>query len=419
MLADAAVGEEVDELAAVGGVAVPLVDVVGRAVAGKDAGQVGDRPGDVLVERREDDGADHHRVADQLPDGVVVGEAVLEELHLRVAGDGPGGVAGRAEVGGRDLLAAVAAQVEHGQVGEPAELQVAVDLHAVAGDSRAGEPDGHPLVVGGARDGLAGGPVALVGLVVLGAAGPGVVRGLVVVPGGDPRDGSVEGLQVGVGLVLRVALPVVGQAHHLVARLVGADDAVRLAVGVLPRAVLVDVVAHVQHRVEVAAGGEVAVGREVPGLPVGARDQGEAEPVGRGGGRRRGACEPDRGARAVEGEAVPVVRRRDQPLGVDLDGVVAVRAGHRRAVRDDPAEVGVGGHLPADAHPRTGARARQGVGGGGHPGPQHDGARQRVTGRDPVAEGGRGGGSGREVGRRGSCGPGQGGAHTERAGGRG
>ena len=87
-------------------------------------------------------------------------------------------------------------------------------------------------------------------------------------------------LEVGVGLVLRVPLPVVGERDHLVGGLVRPDVDVVLAVAVLAGAVLVEVVAEVEHGVQVVARGEAAVGAEPAGLPVGAGDDAEAQVSG-------------------------------------------------------------------------------------------------------------------------------------------
>src|SRR3546814_13886638 len=73
-----------------------------------------------------------------------------------------------------------------------------MDPVRVAGGSD--RSDRHPLEVGLHRRGPAGAVVALVGLVVAGATGPGVVGDLVVVDGGDERVALVQGAQVGVGL---------------------------------------------------------------------------------------------------------------------------------------------------------------------------------------------------------------------------
>src|SRR3546814_5508634 len=138
----------------------------------------------------------------------------------------------------------------------------------------------HPLEVGLHRRGPAGAVVALVGLVVAGATGPGVVGDLVVIDGGDERVALVQGAQVGVGLVEGVAPSVVLEGHDLVARVVASTD---VAPGA--EAALVEVVAEVDDQVEVVALGPVPVGRGVPVLVVAARHDPHPQPVyGRAGG---------------------------------------------------------------------------------------------------------------------------------------
>ena len=237
----------------------------------------------------------------------------------------------RREGGLLDLLRPVGAQVEHADLGELAELQPAEEPVAVAQLRRTVHPHRHPLVERAVGARPAPQVVALVGLVVLGAAPPLVVGDLVVVPGDDPGELRVRVLEVGVGLVLRVALPVVGEGHHLPRRVVRPDVHLALAVAVLPGGVLVEVVAEVQHRVQVVAGGQAAVGAEPAGLPVGAGDDAEAEVLGQRVGRGRGPGAAGAAGDAGAAEPVEVPARRRQPVDVDLDRVVAPRGGLDRA----------------------------------------------------------------------------------------
>ena len=203
----------------------------------------------------------------------------------------------------------------------------------------AAHPDRHPLVVRTVRPLLPGEVVALLRLVVLRALAPLVVGDLVVVPGHDERVLRVQVLQVGVALVLRVPLPVVGQRDHLARRLVLADVDLVEAVAVLAGGVLVEVVAEVDHRVEVVALGQVPVGREPAGLQVGARDDAEPEVAGGGVVRRGGAGAADPAGHAVVEEPVEVRRAGLEAAGVHLHGVVAAGAGAGPALRDDLREV--------------------------------------------------------------------------------
>ncbi len=411
----AVVADVAEQPPPVGGVAVPLVDVVRRAVLGQQPGDVVDGAHEVVGQGREVDRRDHHRVADQLPLRGAGAQAVAEPVELAVAGDGPGRVADRG-VGVRrgegrllDLLVAVGAQVEHADLGQLPELQPPEEPGAVAEVGGAVHPDRHPLVVRAVGAGAAAQVVALVLLVVLPALLPLVVGDLVVVPGDDPGELGVRVLEVGVGLVLRVPLPVVGEADHLAGRDVRPDVLVGLAVAVLAGRVLVEVVTEVQDRVQVVAGRDAAVGAEPAGLPVGAGDDPEPEVVGDGvpGGRGAGTAGAAGLARAAEAVEVPL--RRAEAVDVDLDGVVAVRAGLEAAPADDVAELAVGGDLPGDGDAGTAARAGSAGVGGGDAGPEQDRVRLRVTGGDAVPEhvagAGRaarsGGGVGRHEGRTG------------------
>ena len=280
---DGVVAQVPDHAAAVGFVAVPLVDVV-RHTIDRGAAHELSYSGRFRGAQRggEAHRGDHHGVAHELPLRPGGFKVAQQPVHLRGARDGAGGAAdgGIRAVGG--LLVTVGAQVQHGQAGQGAEIEAAVDPAArfVA--------DGHPFRVGPVRGREALAPQTFVARgVVLGAALPGVVGGFVVVPGHDERGRSVQGLQVAVGLVLGVAAAVVRQLGHLEGRIVRADH--HVARLVLPRGVLVEVVAQVKHGVEVSAGGEVAVGGEVAGLPVGAGHDAELQAFdgGPGGGAVR------------------------------------------------------------------------------------------------------------------------------------
>ena len=334
----------------------------------------------------EADRRDHHRVADQLPLGHLAGQRLLEPVHLRPPGDGPVGVGLRRVDLRGELLVTVGAQVEHADLDEGAVLEAAVELAAVTQPRGAGHPRRHPLVVRLVAGGPAPEPVALGRRVVLGSALPGVVGGLVVVPGDDEGHLGVQALEVHVALVLRVPLAVVREGEDLVGGLVPPDVGVALAVAVLARTVLVDVVAHVQHRVQVGAVREVAVGAEPARLEVGARDHPESQ-VGRGRRRRRRGPGAAGGADvASPGEAVVVRAARQQAGHVDLDRVVTGAARGHPARADDAREAGAGRDLPADdrvgSGPGTGlARRRR-----GDARPDDHGGRQRVPGRDAVGE---------------------------------
>src|SRR4030095_9106018 len=112
------------------------------------------------------------------------------------------------------------------------------------------------------------------------------------------------GLQVGVGLVERVAPPVAIE--------VGGFRTAMLADRRIPRRRLVDVVAQVDDEVEIVAL-EVVIGRVVAVLPVLAGGEGEAEPRGNGGRVGRGAGTTDGRDLRAGAEAVPVGSPRLEP----------------------------------------------------------------------------------------------------------
>lgn len=141
---------------------------------------------------------------------------------------------------------------------------------------------------------------------------------------------------------------------------------------------------------QVRAGGQVAVGGEVAGLPVGAGDHAEADPCGRRLVGRGGQGASGGGDGGAGGEPVPVRRLRLEPAHVHLDRVVGGGARGDGTGGDHVGEVLVGGHLPA----HLGGRAETGtghcLGGRGDAGPQQDPVGQRVARGDAVQEGGRG-----------------------------
>ncbi len=207
-----------------------------------------------------------------------------------------------------------------------------------------------------------------------------VVVDLVVVEGHEPRERGVRGLQVRVGLVLRVALAVVGEVDDLVVG-VRADVAARRRVRV--RVVLVDVVAEVDDQVEVLRR-HVLVGRVVAVLVLLAGRERERQRAD-GSGRRRLRA-PDRADLAVGLEAVEVLEAR---LQADRLGVHRVRLARHRGLltaRDDLRERFVLGDLPLHLdrlvrHAAAAAQRRR-----REPRPQHRAVRRRVARRDPERE---------------------------------
>ena len=160
------------------------------------------------------------------------------------------------------LLGAVGPQVEHRQLHQPAEAQPAEQPGAVADLGGLAHPDRHPLVVRPVRRAArargsrprrrCGSP----------RRAPLVVGDLVVVPGRDEGGLGVQApagrgpactARGGAGSPARLTISCAGSWRRM--------SRVALAVAVLAGAVLVDVVAQVQHGVEVVAVGQVPVRR--------------------------------------------------------------------------------------------------------------------------------------------------------------
>ena len=200
-------------------------------------------------------------------------------------------------------------------------------------------------------------------------------------------------LEVRVGLVQRVPQPVALEVDRLRGRdAVALADEVRGSVAVRAVAVLVDVVADVQHEVQVVALPQRPVGGEVAAGVVAARDEREPQRVRVAGLVGCGLRPADDARLARRAEPVPVARVRPQPVHVDLDRVVGLRAGRLGALLDDVAEVLVVRELPphaqrlAEPAARRGDRAARRLRRRRRPRPQHDRIAGRVAAGDPVAE---------------------------------
>ena len=195
-----------------------------------------------------------------------------------------------------------------------------------------------------------------------------------------PRERGVRGLKVRIGLVQRVPDPIRRQRR-------------RLAYVVLPRqrrrpAILVDVVAEVEHEIEIF-GGHVLIRREEAHLVVLARRDAELQPAHRRLPRHAGARAADRAEFTAGLELIPVPLRGLQAVDVDVDRMPEFRLGERRAGAHDVLHRIVRRHRPLDGHAhgihaaeairreRRGREAR----------PQHDAIAERIARRDAQREG--------------------------------
>ena len=165
-----------------------------------------------------------------------------------------------------------------------------------------------------------------------------VVLDLVIVPHVEPRRGGVRGLERGIGLVLGVAIPVLGERAH-VAALVPAYP-------VRVRGVLVDVVAEKHDEIEIL-GRHVAPGRVVTVIPPLAARDGEVEGGDLHVGSRRGARATDHALLAERAEAIPIPPAGSQARGLGVHAVRPRLIGRLHAPRGDVREALVARDLPA------------------------------------------------------------------------
>ncbi len=200
-----------------------------------------------------------------------------------------------------------------------------------------------------------------------------------VVPGDDERRRGVRGHEIGIGFVLRIAIAVIDQRVNLLA----AVDAHALAAGIA--ASLVDVVAGVEHEVELLVG-DVPKRREVAHFVVIAAAHGVANPIDAGAFCRRGFRATDLTGLAAGKEAVEILPARLKAAGLDVDAVTKLGSSNRLSRLNDRAKGAVRGDLPADLDVR-GRHAAAVVRLGRQPCPQHDAVRPRVSRRDTHREG--------------------------------
>ena len=211
---------------------------------------------------------------------------------------------------------------------------------------------------------------------VLGAILVAVVGAFVVVPDHDHRVLLVHRLQVRVALVLGVALAVILQGHHFVGRH-------RVPVGhvaVLADAVFIQVVAQVQHEIQIAVLGQGLVDGKVAVGNIGAGDHREPGPVHVAVRRRQGAGPADGRTLVRHAEPVVIPAPRFQPGGVLFDAEIVLGVGLGLEARHRIQQRRVPGHRDGHRY-----RARRFLP-RGNAGPQHHPVGERITGRHPVGK---------------------------------
>ena len=137
--------------------------------------------------------------------------------------------------------------LDHQQASNVAEVEDAIDRQFIT----KWLTDRHPLVIGLDSAGLAINPQPLIGLVIFCPVLKTIIGGFMIIPDHDPRGLGVGRLELRIGFVLSVAHPVVGQADNLtvgrVRPLAGHGGVHPVGLG---SAILVDIVAQVQHGID-------------------------------------------------------------------------------------------------------------------------------------------------------------------------
>ena len=194
-----------------------------------------------------------------------------------------------------------------------------------------------------------------------------------IVPDDADRFHAPQFEQIGIGVIGLVALIIVAERDQLVIRLDGAPwhSLGRARIGAALD--LVDVVADMQHEIDVVAACSMAVGVEIAVAEIGAGEERDLERFAAAR-RRRARQAGERGAGARE-EAVEVTPARAQAAHVNLGAIIVRRRSLRFAACGDARERFVLGDLPGDAAIAA-DKAR----------PQDDAVRERIAGGDAVRE---------------------------------
>ena len=317
-----------------GRVAVPLVVVHDAPVEhGVAVRQQPVHPGQ-RARPRQLDRVDHHAAGDDRPWPGRVEQSLTHPRPLLVAEERTSRIVERWSF----LVAGLTVppdqpRVEQHELGEIADRDRAPrDLRI----RRVAQPLRQPLLAGGRCGGDPHGPRPVpCRVMVLGAFAPGVVAEIVVVPDRHHRMAEVQCLGIRIGAHLGEAPAVVILGDRRVRRIVVARA--------LLAGVLVDVVAEVQHEVDLPLGQRPIDAERRHGVP-GAARRADAEAVDRADGQR--SCASDRRDLLTRHEAVPIGRRRFEVADVDDDGVIAVGRCRGPARGDHVSELGIASQRP-------------------------------------------------------------------------
>ncbi len=293
----------------------------------------------------------------------------------RLGGDGIGRRAGKLCAPGNLVRPAGQARFETEDACGLTEVEGAVDTAARTAGLRV--TDRHPLKIGLDSSLLAVAPVSLrLWLVVLSAGPVGVVRALMIVPGADPGGHGMRSLQHRICLVLGMTHPVVAERHNFHGRLMIAADFLARLTAIAVDPILIDIVAKVDDRVEVAPLGNGVIDVEIAKREIRAGDDGEfhrrlAGSCSRAGTGDRGGHIASRGVRC---ELVEVFGVWLQTFHIRLEREVARSARIQLRLSGEYRHGGVG----ADAHRNRDRRLCIFVG-RRHARPDNDPVAQRIA----------------------------------------
>ena len=260
------------------------------------------------------------------------------------------------------------------EAGQIAEAEVAPVI--CARFRGGGVAEGHPFIVGLERGVPARLPGAFsVGLVVLRAAHPGIVRRFVVIPDHNEGVGRMHEEAAGVALVLAVALAIVPQGHDFLGRHVSPAQGRAGASTVAVRPILVKVIAKVEDKVHLLVSSDGVVAIEVPEGVVRTGGNGQRQLIHGAPGEGPGAT--DHGDRITREEPIVVGVARGEPRRQHLDREVPLRPGVLGAAQDRALEGRIFCELPAH---------RGDPGAWLKPGPEHHGVFRGIAAGDPMTK---------------------------------